>query len=106
MFEVVIEVDGWLLSMIGCDGVVMVILMGLMVYLFLVGGLVVWLEVEVLLLVLILVYVLFVWFLVVGLLLWLVVEVFSDIEGVGVLWCDGCCCFEFVFGLWIEVVCL
>jgi NAD+ kinase len=89
MLELVVEIDGRPLSMIGCDGVVMATPTGSTAYGFSAGGPVIWPEVEALLFVPISAHALFARPLVVSPRSRLAVEVLEDTEGSGVLWCDG-----------------
>lgn len=105
MIEVVFEIDGCLLFSFGCDGMVILMLIGFMVYNFFVGGLVIWLSVEVIVVVLLLVYVLFVKLFVVSFDVVVVIEMFECIDGFGIFWCDGCCFYDLLFGVWVVVCC-
>jgi NAD+ kinase len=103
MLELVVEVDGRPLSMIGCDGVVMATPTGSTAYGFSAGGPVIWPEVEALLFVPISAHALFARPLVVSPRSRLAVEVLEDTEGSGVLWCDGRRMVELPRGARIEV---
>jgi NAD+ kinase len=103
MLELVVEVDGRPLSMIGCDGVVMATPTGSTAYGFSAGGPVIWPEVEALLFVPISAHALFARPLVVAPRSRLAVEVLEDTEGTGVLWCDGRRMVELPPGARIEV---
>lgn len=103
MLELVVEVDGRPLSMIGCDGVVMATPTGSTAYGFSAGGPVIWPEVEALLFVPISAHALFARPLVVSPRSRLAVEVLEDTEGSGVLWCDGRRMVELPPGARIEV---
>ncbi|WP_298989137.1 NAD kinase [uncultured Pseudokineococcus sp.] len=89
MLEVVTEVDGRPVSVIGCDGVVMATPTGSTAYAFSAGGPVVWPEVQALLMVPISAHALFAKPLVASPGSVLAVEVLSRTAGGGVLWCDG-----------------
>ncbi|MEJ5914239.1 NAD kinase [Pseudokineococcus sp. 1T1Z-3] len=89
MLEVVTEVDGRPVSVIGCDGVVMATPTGSTAYAFSAGGPVVWPEVQALLMVPISAHALFAKPLVTSPGSTLAVEVLSRTQGGGVLWCDG-----------------
>lgn len=89
MLEVVTEVDGRPVSVIGCDGVVMATPTGSTAYAFSAGGPVVWPEVQALLMVPISAHALFSRPLVTSPESVLAVEVLSRTAGGGVLWCDG-----------------
>jgi len=88
MLEVICEIDGRPLSLLGCDGVVCSTPTGSTAYAFSAGGPVVWPEVEALLMVPISAHALFAPPLVVSPSSVLAVEVISAAPG-GVLWCDG-----------------
>jgi len=89
MLEVVTEVDARPLSRWGCDGVVCATPTGSTAYNFSAGGPVVWPEVEALLMVPISAHALFARPLVVSPYSVLAIEVLGDVDGAGVLWCDG-----------------
>ncbi|MHB1613727.1 MAG: NAD kinase [Actinomycetes bacterium] len=89
MLEVVLGVDGRPLSRWGCDGVVCATPTGSTAYAFSAGGPVVWPEVEALLIVPLSAHALFARPLVVGPSSTVTLDVLTEMEGCGVLWCDG-----------------
>lgn len=89
MLEVVTEIDHRPLSRLGCDGVVCATPTGSTAYNFSAGGPVVWPEVDALLMVPISAHALFARPLVVSPYSVLAIEVLGDVDGAGVLWCDG-----------------
>jgi NAD+ kinase len=89
MLEVVTEIDQRPLSRLGCDGVVCATPTGSTAYNFSAGGPVVWPEVDALLMVPISAHALFARPLVVSPHSVLAIEVLGDVDGAGVLWCDG-----------------
>lgn len=104
VFGVVVEIDGWLVLVFGCDGVLVFMLIGLIVYVFLVGGLVLWFDFEVILVVFNNVYVLFGWLMVISFEVIIVIEI--EVDGYDVLvFCDGCCEMLILVGSRFEVIC-
>lgn len=103
MLELTVEVDGRPLSTWGCDGVVMATPTGSTAYAFSAGGPIVWPDLSAILLVPISAHALFARPIVVGPDSHLAVDILADVEGSGVLWCDGRRALDLPPGARIEV---